>query len=843
VEVVMKSFWQDLRYAVRMLLKSPAFTAIAVLSLALGIGANTSIFSFVNAVLLKPLPVTEPERLVSVFNSRRANPYDVSSYPDYVDYRDKNEVFSGITAFSFAAVSLNSDDQTEALPGLIVTGDYFDVLGVRAAMGRTFLPEEDRTPGAHPVAIIGYGLWQRRFAADRNIVGKQLLLNGQSFTVVGVAPANFNGTEAGQTKDIYLPMMMQAVVRPPSSGYSGEMNPDPLSKRSHGWLNVIGRLKPGVTIEQAQAGIQTLAKQLEQAYPQTNRDKTATLYPVSKGDPRQRGTLLSVAGLLMSVVGLVLLIACANVANLLLARASTRRREIGIRLALGASRGRLIRQLLTESMLLSALGGAVGLLLAVWMVDALRNYTPDNFFPFVFDFNLDARVLLFTLLLSVLTGLIFGIAPALQASNPDLVNALKDEAMMLPGKGSRRHFSLRNLLVVAQVALSLVLLIGAGLFLRSLQHAQQIDPGFNPENALVMRLNTNLLRYTKPQGQEFYRQVIERIEALPGVQSATLTSAPPLNGSRHQTSVVVEGQEGGDSSSATSSAGAGAIAESRRNTTLTSSIGLRYFETLQIPLLRGREFTTQDREGAPGVAVVNETFVKRYLAGQDPIGKRIRLSGAKDPWLEVVGLARDSKYLTLGEAPAPFVYQPIAQRYESGVSLIMHTKTDPTNFLAPVRREVQAIEKNLPITDIRPMTELLGNSLYAARMGAGLLGVFGLLALLLAAVGLYGVMAYSVTRRTREIGIRMALGAQKSDVLRLVLYEGMALVGVGILLGLLGAFALTRLLASFLYGVSTTDPSTFISIAVFLAAVALLASFIPARRASKVDPMIALRYE
>ncbi len=544
----------------------------------------------------------------------------------------------------------------------------------------------------------------------------------------------------------------------------------------------------------------------------------------------------------MSVVGLVLLIACANVANLLLARASTRRREIGIRLALGASRGRLIRQLLTESVLLSALGGAVGLLLAVWMVDALRTYTPPaNFLPFTLDFNLDARVLLFTLLLSVLTGLVFGIAPALQASNPDLVHALKDEAIVLPGKGARQRFSLRNLLVVAQVALSLVLLIGAGLFLRSLWQAQRIDPGFNPENVLVMPLNINLLRYTKPQGQEFYRQVIERIEALPGVQSATLTRAAPLSGASRQSSVAVEGQESGDS--AANSEGGGAIAESRRNTTLAASIGLRYFETLQIPLLRGRDFTMQDREGAPGVAVVNETFVKRYLAGQDPIGKRISLNGAKGPWLEIVGLARDGKYLTLGEAPAPFVYQPIAQRHESGITLLVRTKTDPANFLAPVRREVQAIEKNLPITNLRPMTELIGNSLYAARMGAVLLGVFGLLALLLAAVGLYGVMAYSVARRTREIGIRMALGAQRGDVLRLVLYEGMTLVGVGILFGLAGAFALTRLLASFLYGVSTTDPSTFVGIAVFLAAIALVANFIPARRATKVDPMIALRYE
>ena len=838
----MKTLWQDLRYAARMLLKSPGFTGIAIVSLALGIGANTSIFSFVNAVLLRPLPVTEPERLVFVYNSSRASQYNVSSYPDYVDYRDKNEVFSDTAASSGITVSLNSDDQTEAISGLIVTGNYFDVLGVRAAVGRTFLPEEDRTPGAHPVAIISHGLWQRRFAGDPNAVGKQLLMNGQSFTVVGVAPMNFNGAEVGGISDVYVPMMMQAVVRPPRSGYSGEKNPDLLSVRGAGWLDIIGRLKPGVTIEQAQAGIQTLAKQLEQAYPDTNRDETATLFPVTKGDPEQRGTLLSVAGLLMSVVGLVLLIACANVANLLLARASTRRREIGIRLALGASRGRLIRQLLTESVLLASLGGALGLLLAVWLVDALQTYPPPpNFFSFAFDFSLDARVLLFTMLLSLLTGIVFGIAPALQASNPDLVHALKDEAIVLPGKGARRRFSLRNLLVVAQVALSLVLLIGAGLFLRSLQHAQQIDPGFSPENVLVMPLNINLLRYTKPQGQEFYKLVTERIEAMPGVQSATLSRTPPLSGASRQSSVAIEGQEA--ASAASNSESTGASAETSSNTTLAASVGLRYFETLRIPLLRGRDFNAQDREGAPGVVVVNETFAKRYFPVQDPLGKHISLSGAKGPWLEVIGLARDGKYITLGEAPAPFVYQSLAQRHESGMSLMVRTRSDPANFLASVRREVQAVEKNLPVTNLRPMTELLSNSLYSARMGAGLLGVFGLLALLLAAIGLYGVMAYSVTRRTREIGIRMALGAQRGDVLRLVLREGMTLVGVGIFLGLLGAFALTRLLASFLYGVSTTDPSTFIGIALFLAAVALLASFIPARRASKVDPMIALRYE
>jgi len=841
--VMMKSLWQDLRYAARMLWKTPGFTAIAVLSLALGIGANTSIFSFVNAVLLRALPIAEPERLVFVFNGSQSDPYNVSPYPDYVDYRDRNEVFSDLAAYSGISLSLNSNDQVEQISGLIVTGNYFDVLGVRAAAGRTFLPEEDKTPGAHPAAVISHGLWQRRFAGDANAVGKQLLLNGQSFTVVGIAPANFNGAEAGQTNDIYVPMMMQAVVRPPRSGYSGEMNPDLLGRRNAGWLNMIGRLKDGVSFERAQAEMTTLAKQLEQAYPETNREETATLFPVTKGDPLQRGTLLSVAGLLTAVVGLVLLIACANVANLLLARASARRKEISIRLALGASRWRLIRQLLTESVLLSLLGGAVGLLLAVWLVDALQSYSPPgNFFPVAFDFSLDSSVLGFTLLLSLLTGVIFGIAPALQASNPDLVHALKDETVALPGRGSRgfRGFNLRNLLVVAQVALSLVLLISAGLFLRSLGQAQRIDPGFNPEKVLVMPLNIHLLRYTKTQGQEFYRQVIERVEAMPGVESATFSRTPPLSGASRQSSVLIEGQDGPNRTR--NSEGTGAPDEDP-NLTFVSVVNLKYFQTMNIPLLRGRDFTAQDREGAPGVVIVNETFVRRYFPNQDPAGKRLSLSGARGPWLEVVAVARDGKYVTLGEASAPMVYQSLLQRHETGMTMLVRTGGEPANFVAGVRREMQSIEKNLPITNIRPMTELLSNSLFPARMGAMLLGVFGLLALVLAAIGLYGVMSYSVARRTREIGVRLALGAQRDDVLRLVLREGMTLVAIGILLGLVGAFAVTRLLASFLYGVSTTDPLTFAGIAVFLAFIALVANFIPARRATKVDPMVALRYE
>ena len=840
----MRTLLRDMRYAARMLLKAPGFTAVAVVSLALGIGANAAIFSFVNAVLLKPPPVAEPGRLVYVFGGTRADPYSVSSYPDYVDYRDRNEVFTGLAAYAGITVSLGGGEQPEMISGLIVTGNYFDVLGVRARVGRTFLPEEDKTPGTHPVLVIGHALWQSRFAGDPNVIGRKLLLNGQPFTVVGVAPAGFNGVEMGRTNEIYVPMAMQALVRPPRGGYSGEMNPDLLSKRGPRWLAMVGRLKPGVSPEQAQAALSTIAAQLAQAYKETNENQAATVSPLSEGDPTERGTLLSVARLLLAVVGLVLLIACANVANLLLARAAARRKEISIRLALGAGRRRLVKQLLTESVLLALLGGAAGLLLAVWLVGAAQAYPPPaNLFDAAFDFSLDRRVFAFTLLLSVATGVLFGLAPALQSSKPDLVAALKDEAALLPGQGGAgaRRFSLRNLLVVAQVALSLVLLISAGLFLRSLQQARRIDPGFDPERVLSVPLNVNLLRYTKAQGQEFYRQVLERVRAIPGVQSATLTRTPPLSGASRQTSVTVAGGE--PTERQRSSESAGGAAEVAENATLASSVGPDYFQTLRIPLLRGRDFTAQDREGAPGVVIVNETFAARYFPGRDPLGQRISFGGAKGPWMEVVGLARDGKYVTLGEAPAPFVYQPLAQRHETGMTLLVRTGGDPAGYAPAVRREVQALEPNLPVTNSRPMTELLAMSLYPARMGALLLGGFGLLALLLASVGLYGVMSYSVSRRTREIGIRMALGAERRDVLRLVLREGMTLVAAGLALGLVAAFSATRLLAGFLYGVSTTDPSAFVAVAALLALVALAASLVPALRAARVDPLEALRYE
>jgi len=835
----METLWQDLRYGFRVLRASPGFAAVAVLSLALGIGANTSIFSVVNAALLRPLPVNEPDRLMFVFNGTTTNPWGVSSYPGYLDYRDKDEVFSDLLTYSSITVSARADDQSDLISGSIVSGNFFDVLGLRAALGRTFTPEEDKTPNTHPVAVISHGLWERRFGGDPQVIGQQIALNGHAFTIVGVTPAGFNGPEVLENNDIYAPMMMQALVRPPRGGFSGDMNPDLLSRRGARWLKMIGRLKPGVSFEQAQAAMTTIAAGLEQAYPESNRNTIATLFPVNKIDPQGYPQLLSVAGLLLAVVGIVLLIACANVANLLLARASARRREIAVRLAMGASRSRLIRQLLTESLLISLAGGVAGLLLALWTIDVLKSATPpDGIFSFTLDYRLDGRVLAFTFALSLATGVIFGLAPALQASRPDLVPALKDEASA--AVQGRRRFNLRNALVVAQVALSLVLLIGAGLFLRSLNNAQAIDPGFTADKILDAQLNINLLRYTKAQGQQFYGQVIERIEALPGVESASLARVVPMSGAGRTSSFLIQGQQGPDNVSR--SEGTGPDAENP-HTVNTNVVGLRYFQTMGIRLLQGRDFTGQDNENTPLAVIVNEAFARRHLAGEDALGKRESFRGANGPWSEIVGVVRDSKYRTLGESPRPSAYVPLAQNHETGMTLQVRTASNPVSIAASVRREVQALDPNLAVTNLQSLSDVVAASLFAARMGAALLAIFGFLALLLAAIGLYGVMSYAVSRRTREIGIRMALGAGTGNVLRLVLKEGLMLVGGGVAAGLIVAAAATRLLASFLYGVSPLDATTFAAIPLVLAVVALLASYLPARRAAKVDPMVALRYE
>jgi predicted permease len=834
---LLEDLWQDVRYGVRTLVKKPGFTLISVATLALGIGANTAIFSLVNATLWRQLPVSEPESLVYVYSGNPGSPYSNASYPDYVEFRDQNQVFSGLGAWGGISASMNSNDQTDLITGAIVSGNFFEVVGVRAAVGRTISNEDDQTPGGHPVVVISHGLWKRRFGGETGIIGRQIGLNGQSFTIIGVLPQEYKSAFPNRVDDLYVPMMMQAVMRPPRAGYSGEMNPDLLKVRRNRWLLLVGRLKPGVSLEQAAASLVPITKQQAQLYPETNRNRILTLTKVNDGDPEARSSLLSVARLLLSVVGIVLLIACANVANLLLARASARRKEIAVRLALGARRARLIRQLLTESLLLSLLGGAAGMLLALWAVDVLKGAPPPGVLPVSLDFSLDGRVLIFTLTLSVVTGLIFGIAPALQASRPDLVSTLKNDSPAL--NHNHWRFNLRNGLVIIQVALSFVLLIGAGLFLRSLGRAQSIVTGFDESKLLAAPLNINLLRYTRSQGKEFYRQAVERVEALPGVESASLTRVVPLSGGSSIRGMLIEGRAAPDNNFRSEGSTGGA----NENAVSMSVVGPKYFQTVGISLLRGRDFNVQDTEDKPGVLIVNETFVARHFGGGDALGKRLSLDGAQGPWREIVGVVRDSKYITLGEAPTPFAYAPLSQNHETGMTLLVRTRGEPASVAAAVRQAVQSLERNLPVTNVRTMSELIGNALYAPRMGAMLIAVFGLLALLLAAVGLYGVMAYAVSQRTREIGIRMALGAQASDVRRLILREGMTLVLIGTVFGLMVALAATRLLVSFLYGISPLDTLTFVATASVLATVAFIANIIPARRATKVDPMIALRYE
>jgi len=832
----MSTLRQDIRYGLRGLLKRPAFTAIALLTLALGIGANSTIFSLINSTLMRQLPVQNPESLVYVFNG---TPGNVFSYPDYVELRDQNQVFDGMIAWGGITASLNSNDQTDLENGAIVSGNFFQVLGIQPSLGRLITPADDQTPGAHPVTVISHGLWQRRFASNPNVVGQQLLLNGQSFTIIGVTPAGFNGAQLGINRNLYVPMMMQAVMRPPRAGYSGEMNPDLLKVRRNRWLGSIGRLKPGVTAAQAQAALAAIAKRLEEANPETNRGRTVTVLALNESDnPAIRQQMSSVATLLMVVVGAVLLIACANVANLLLARGASRAKEIAVRLAIGANRWSIVKQLLIESVLLAVMGGTLGLLLAWWTAAALRSAPPPpGVLPITPDFAIDSRVLLFTFGISLLSAIVFGLAPALRTSHQELVPALKDD-VFAPNDRARR-FNLKNMLVVTQVTLSLVLLIAAGLFLRSLRNAQAINPGFEAQKVVTVPLNINLLRYTSTQGREFYRQVIERVESVPGVESASVARIVALSGGASVRSLLLEGRAGSDNQFRSEGSGTGASSDNSINSNV---IGQKYFQTMGINFVRGRDFGGQDTAESPKVIIVNEAFARRHFPNEEVLGRRVSFNASAGPWHEIVGVVRDSKYLTIGEAPAPVAYLSLQQNHETGMTLHVRT-SNPASVAAAVRNEIQSLERNLPIANPLPISEAINNSLYAARMGAILLGVFGLLALLLAAVGLYGVMSFSVSRRTRELGIRMALGAQASDVFRMVLRQGMVLVIVGVALGLVAAAAATRLLTSFLYGIGATDAVTFAAIPLVLLVVALLACYIPARRATKVNPLVALRYE
>jgi predicted permease len=804
-----------------MLFKSPGFTLIAVFVLALGIGANTTIFSLINGLLLRPIVGVEtPESLVAVYTSDfSSGRYGSSSYPDYVSFRDGAQAFEGLAAYGGAEASLTGNDDPERLRGEAVTGNYFKVLGVGTVAGRTLLPEDETTASGNPVVVISHNLWQRRFNSDPSLINRTINLDGRAHTVVGVAAADFRSLHLGMPPEFWRPLV------PP---------PNEASTRGSRGLQLVGRLKEGATVEEADAQVTTIMARLAQDYPETNRGtlerpdepRPVTVVPESRFNPKQRETIAGITGMLMLMVGLVLLIACANVANLLLARASVRRREIAIRLALGSSRMRLVRQLLTESMCLALLGGFVGLLLTLWTSDFLPKFFPAEDASGL-DLSVDWRVLSFTLGVSILTGIVFGLAPALQASRPDLLSALKDDTSAPEVRGFGR-FGLRNALVVLQVALSLVLLICAGLFMRSLRAASTSDPGFNAENVLLTRME---LRGAKKMGKEeqqlFYRSVQERVGALPGVRSVALTYIVPISGGGMRTGVEVEGYQ----------------PKPKEDTELnTNIISPNYFKTMGIPLLQGRDFSATDTSNSPGVVIINEEFARRYFSGASALGKRVR-TDSEGPYLEVVGIAKNAKYRGLSEEPLPFFYTPLAQGGKSSMTLLVRTDGDPLTALPAVRAELKNLDKNLTLFEIKTLSAQLAEALSNERMIAVLLSVFGVAALLLAAVGLYGVMSYAVARRTHEIGVRMALGAQPGDIMRLVLWQGMVLLFVGSVVGLAAAYALTRLLSSLLYGVSATDPATFAGITLLLACVALLACYFPARRATKVDPMIALRYE
>ncbi len=815
----METLFKDLKFSLRLLGKSPGFTAVAVISLAFGIGLNTAIFSIVNALLIRTLPVEQIDSLVEVYTGDSTDPYSVSSYPDYFDYRDQNQVFESLACHSVATAAFNDGQNSEHLFGELVSGNYFQTLGTEASVGRTLTPQDDQTPGAHPVVVLGHAFWQRRFGGDSGIVGRTIQLNGLPFTVIGVAPEDFKGSIPIMAMDFWAPSMMQAQLE-------GE---DLLQRRDRRGLNMKGRLKPGTSVEQAKANLEIISKRLAEAYPETNQRLSVNLLPSSEVSihPLFDGALAAIAALLMVVVGMVLLVACTNVANMLLARASVRGKEIAMRLAIGAGRWRVIRQLLTESVVLALVGGLLGVVLAYWCSRLLLSFKPPLAFSPSLDISPDVRVLAFTLLLSLATGVLFGLAPALRMTRTELFGTLKDERTV--ASGGARVFGLRNLLIIAQVAVSLMLLICAGLFVRSLGEAQGVSPGFNIDQTAYMTLNTRILGYSdEERSLNFLSTLKERIGALPGVQSTAIATRIPLSPGVNLESLYVEGHPEPEEGEAP------AVDAVR--------VDHGYFDALQIPVLRGRAFTDGDTAQAPPVVAVSEALARRYWPGEDPLGKRLSYQSFAGPYAEVVGVIADSKVNGLGETPQPYLYIPFQQGFQHTASLVARSSADPSQLLQQMHRTAEEVHPGLVVFEEKTMQQHLAVSLFPYRMAGGLLGGLGALALLLAVIGVYGVVSYSVERRTHEVGIRMAMGAERSDVLKMVAWQGMKVVLIGAVLGLLAAAGLSNLLASFLVGVDTLDPLTFISIPLLLVAAALLAGLIPARRAMQVDPLLALRY-
>jgi predicted permease len=820
----MNTLLQDLRYALRMLRKSPGFTAVSVISIALGIGINTTLFSFVNAALFRPLPFANPEQLVRVWDGNS------SSYPDYLAYRNETKAFTGLAAYAQRPMSLLINGESERIYGEFVSGNYFEVLKANPSLGRSFTAEEDRAIGTSPVVVISSLLWRQRFNSDPSIVGKSVNVNQKPYTIIGVMPEKFAGANIVSPPDLWVPLTMEPVVE---SGSRALSSPD------EGWLMMMGRLRADASLASAQSAVATIATRLHDerhkraSGPEDPQGRQVAVV-AARGlmvPPQGRAPTLTIAAAVMTVVSLVLLVACANVANMLLARAVSRRKEIAVRLALGAGRLRIARQMLTESLVLAAIGGLAGLLLAFWGTDLLvamlaSLLTGNSIAP---DVTPDVRVFVYTFLLSVATGVVFGLLPALQSSKPDVVAALKDERLVIPA-GKLRGLSLRNLLVVGQISISVLLLVAAGLFVRNLRNTQHPDPGFAIDNSLMASFDLDLAGYKDDRAKLFEQQLLERLRASAQVRSAALAESVPLASGGNTSPLYVEGEPAN-------------YERVDENSLLQhTAVSSDYFATMGIPLVRGRDFDNRDMATSPRVVIVNETLARRLAAGGNALGKRFKMD-SKGDYLEVIGVAHDIKINQLAEAPLFFAYRPLSQRFRSALTVHVATVGNPADAIGQLRGEVKALDPNLPLTDVKSMQEHMRLPLAPARLLASLSTGFGLLTLLLAATGLYGVMSFLVSSRTHEIGIRMALGAQPNGVRKLIVGQGMRLAVSGIALGLMAALGVTRVISSLLYGVSATDAVTFIGVAILLGVVALVACFVPAQRATKVDPLVALRYE
>ena len=815
----MNSLWQDIRYSLRVIAKAPGFAAIAILTLALGIGANTTIFSWINSTLLNPVPgLGRPSEVVSLtLNKPGENPFPFT-YPDIEAMREGQQSFTGIAACNFAQISLTGKSKPERIWGMVTSANYFDVLGVQPILGRGFLPVEDTKPGGAPVAVISYRLWQTHFGKNPNIVGQAIEINQHPYTIVGVTPAVFQGSQTGVRTEIWVPIMMEEQLNP-----LGNL----LHDHHQFWLLAFGRLKPGVLLEQAQAEMTLRLKPEVKAYPEEHKGhENVTVYPLWRNPFGLNMFLSTLLPALMCIAGLVLLLACVNVANLMLVRSVGRRREIAIRMSLGGSRWRLVRQMLVESMILALAGGVVALLITFWTQGTLIKFLPvTEDIPLALNVEADRTVLLATLVISMLTGLIFGILPALRSSGVAPAAVLKEESGSTSGGPSKAR--LASGLVVAQISLSLLLLICAGLFIRSFMRAEQIDPGFNPHNVLIASYDLFTAGYSESSGVEFDRQLVAKLEALPGMQSVTLSNRLPLAFGGGSTSVKPEGYV------------------SPPNESMETQVAIvtpNYFHTLQMPIVKGRDFTLQDTKSSQRAVIVSEAFANRYWPNQEALGKQLN-SDLTHEWFTVVGVARDAKVQGLNEKPMPFLYLPLYQVYRATMVITARTAGDPLIFRKTVENAVHELNPDLVVFDVTTLEVREQFASFGQRVAGTFVGAFGLLALALAAVGIYGVTSYTTRQRTHEIGIRVALGATKQNVLRLVLGHGVRLMLAGIGLGLVLSFVLTRFLSGLLLGVTSTDALTFSSVALLLCAVALFACFLPARWAMRVDPMVALRYE